>query len=184
MWRVRDAADDGGAHVDGDRDQDFRAWVLSRREPLRRTAYLMCGDWYLADDLVQEATARVYSVWSRVASRGEPDAYARRVVVNLLTDHRRRPARRETPTQTLPDTARDDLDPAHAGGRDDVLRALAAVPPRQRAVLVLRFWEDLSVEETAALLGCSTGTVKSQTSRGLDALRAALAPLTIAEEIS
>ena len=153
-------------------DEDFKAWVVARREPLRRSAFLMCGDWFLADDLVQEAVGRVYAVWPRVSVRGAPDSYARRVVVNLLVDHRRRALRREVPHDELPDRA--DPTAIDTSARDDVLRALAEVPPRQRAVLVLRFWEDLSVEETASVLSCSSGNVKSQTSRGLANLRAAL----------
>jgi len=154
-------------------DEDFKAWVVARREPLRRSAYLMCGDWFLADDLVQEAVGRVYAVWPRVSVRGAPDSYARRVVVNLLVDHRRRAWRREVPHDELPDRADAAADDTSL--RDDVLHALAAVPAKQRAVLVLRFWEDLSVEETASVMSCSTGNVKSQTSRGLANLRAALA---------
>ena len=159
--------------MDRGAESDFRAWVLARREPLRRSAYLMCGDWFLADDLVQEAVGRVYAVWPRVSVRGAPDSYARRVVVNLLVDHRRRAWRREVPHDELPDRA--DPTAIDTSVRDDVMRALAEVPPRQRAVLVLRFWEDLSVEETASVMSCSTGNVKSQTSRGLANLRAALA---------
>jgi len=161
--------------MDRGAEADFKAWVLARRASLRHAAFLMCGDWFLADDLVQESVARVYSVWPRVSVRGEPDAYARRVVVNLLIDHKRRPWRREVLVESVPDDG---------GGRtsgssgeetsERLLQALASVPARQRAVLVLRFWEDLSVEQTASILNCSSGTVKSQTSRGLAALRAAL----------
>jgi RNA polymerase sigma-70 factor (sigma-E family) len=138
----------------------------------------MCGDWFLADDLVQVATARVFAVWDRVAERGDPDAYARKVVVNLLIDERRRPwRRREVNHEVLPEprpaaSSSDDL-------QSDVLAALAKVPPRQRAVLVLRFFEDKTVEDVAAILGCSPGTVKSQTSKGLSNLRAALADIGV-----
>jgi RNA polymerase sigma-70 factor (sigma-E family) len=134
----------------------------------------MCGDWFLADDLVQDATARVFAVWDRVAERGDPDAYARRIVVNLLIDERRRPwRRREINHEVLPEPR-----PAPSSSNDlqaDLLAALAQVPPRQRAVLVLRFFEDQTVDDAAAILGCSPGTVKSQTSKGLSNLRAALA---------
>ena len=161
-----------------DRERDFRAWAIARREPLRRAAFLMCGDWFLADDLVQDATARVFAVWDKVAERGDPDAYARKVVVNLLIDERRRPwRRREVNQEILPEprsapSSSDDL-------QSDVLAALAKVPPRQRAVLVLRFFEDETVEGTAEILGCSPGTVKSQTSKGLSNLRTALADLGV-----
>lgn len=158
----------------GSQDLDFRAWASARREPLRRTAYMMCGDWYLADDLVQDAMARLYAVWGRVVRTGDPEGYSRRILLNLLIDERRRPwRRREVQRDTLPD-------PAPVPETDDnlssvVVEALTAVPPRQRAVLVLRFYEDRSVEETAAVLGCSPGTVKSQTAKGLSNLRSALA---------
>lgn len=159
----------------GQDEEAFRTWVSARRSSLRATAYLVCGDWYLADDLVQEALARLFSVWGKVAAAGDPEAYARRTVVNLCLDHRRRPSRREVPHETLPDRAAADHD---GDGEDPVLvRALAEVPRGQRAVLVLRYWEDLSIEQTAAALSTSTGNVKSQASRGLVTLRAALARL-------
>lgn len=153
-------------------DEGFRMWVSARREPLRRSAYLMSGDWYLADDLVQDAVARLYAVWDRVSLRGDPDAYVRRVVVNLLIDHRRRPWRREVANGDVPDRAATGV--ASDDRQGDVSSALTKLPPRQRATLVLRFWEDLSVEDTASILNCSTGTVKSNTSKALDNLRAAL----------
>ena len=81
--------------MSGDRDAQFRAWAMARRDALRRTAYLMCGDWALADDLVQDALTRLYEVWPRVRGRGDPSGYARRVLLNLFIDHGRRPARRE-----------------------------------------------------------------------------------------
>ena len=157
-------------------EADFRGWVTSRRSALRKTAYLLCGDWFLADDLVQDAITRVFSHWDRVTTTGDPDAYARRVLLNVYLDHRRRPGRREEPRAELPDLS---TEPEHSadGDRDEVIAALAKVPPGQRAVLVLRYWEDLSIEETAKVLGTSQGNVKSQASRGLDALRAALGDL-------
>lgn len=162
----------------GDRERDFRAWATHRREPLRRVAFLMCGDWFLADDLVQDATARVYAVWDKVIERGDPDAYARKVVVNLLIDERRRPwRRREVQHDVIPEPRPRPVTSDHV--QADVLAALAQVPPRQRAVIVLRFFEDRSVDEAAMILGCSPGTVKSQTSKGLSNLRAALAVLGV-----
>lgn len=146
----------------------FRAWVAVRREPLRRSAYLMCGDWYLSDDLVQEAMTRLFAVWHRVTLRGDPEAYARRIVVNLLIDHRRRPSRREVPHEVLPETTTPSTDDGRVGRLTSLL---AQIAPRQRATLVLRFWEGLSVEETASIMSCSTGTVKSNTSKGLANLR-------------
>jgi len=159
-----------------DSETDFREWVAASRARLRRTAYLLSGDWHLADDLVQEALTRAYAVWPKIARRGRPDAYVRKILLNLYLDHRRRPARREDARAELPDAAYV----AHSeqlGERERVLAALREVAPGQRAVLVLRFWEDLSVEQTAHALGVSTGNVKSQTSRGLESLRGVLADL-------
>lgn len=153
-------------------ERDFREWALSRRGGLRRTAFLMSGDWYLADDLAQETLARLFAVWPRVTRSGEPDGYARRILLNLYIDHQRRPARREAPYSDLPDE--EFVDSPNTEDRDHVIAALREVPPGQRAVLVLRFWEDLSVEQTAQALNTTTGNVKSQTSRGLIALRRAL----------
>lgn len=153
--------------VEGGED-GFRAWVAVRREPLRRSVYLMCGDWHLADDVVQDAMTRLYVVWERVARRGDPEPYVRRIVVNLLIDHSRRPARQETPREALPEAAEADTDDDR---RDGLVAALNGVPPRQRATLVFRFWEGLSVDETASIMNCSTGTVKSNTSKGLANLR-------------
>ena len=156
-----------------DSETDFREWVAASRARLRRTAYLLSGDWHLADDLVQEALTRAFASWPRITRRGEPDAYVRKILLNLYLDHRRRPARREDARAELPDSAYVGHD--GLGERERVLAALREVAPGQRAVLVLRFWEDLSVEQSAQALGVSTGNIKSQTSRGLEALRGALA---------
>ena len=142
---------------------------------LRRTAYLVCGDWHRADDIVQDALYKLYLAWARVDRSGNPLAYARRVVVNAALDNGRRPWRREVPTEQLPDrvAVHGDTAGTHAA-RDEMLAALIILAPRQRACVVLRYYEDLSVEQTAELLGCSPGTVKSQTARGLDSLRHAM----------
>ena len=159
--------------TDHPREADFRAWVLEHRTRLRTTAFLLCGDWYLADDLVQEALGRLYSRWGRVVAGGDLRAYVRRILCNLHTDYRRRPARREVSEAAVatlrahPQTSMDERD-------DDLIAALLTIPAGQRTALVLRFFEDLSVEQTAALLKTSPGNVKSQTSRGLQALRSAL----------
>jgi len=160
------------ARVKQSAEGDFRGWVSARRPRLRKTAFLLCGDWFLADDLVQDACTRMYSVWDRVAASGTPDGYARRVIVNLYLDHRRRPSRREEPVELLPDSLAVDSDDDVNGDR--VIDALGDLAPGQRAVLVLRFWEDLMIDEAASVLGTSVGNVKSQSSRGLAALRAAL----------
>jgi len=158
--------------VSASAEEQFRGWATSHRPAMRRTAFLLCGDWILADDLVQDALVRVFDAWPRLSSAPDLTRYSRRVLVNLYLDHRRRPSRRERPADVLPDEAAPTADP---GTREVLLGALRQVPPGQRAVLVLRFFEDFSVEQTAEALRTSSGNVKSQTSRGLVALRQALA---------
>ena len=160
----------------------YREYVGGRLDQLRRTAYLLCGDWHTADDLVSTALVKLLKHWSRVSAMDNVDAYARRVLMRAWLDERRRPWRREHSRAELPEAA------ARAGydvaDRMAVLALLAELPARRRAVLVLRFFCDLSVEETAEALGCSTGTVKSQTARALDALRTRLGAVTSPEEIT
>ncbi|HET7531050.1 MAG TPA: SigE family RNA polymerase sigma factor [Mycobacteriales bacterium] len=149
----------------------FRAFALSRRPALRRTAYLLCGDWHQADDLVQTALVKLYVAWPRIRTSGPPDAYMHRTLVRCYLDERRRPWRRESPVEVV------DQDSWSAPAEEDLpdLRsALAGLPRRQRATLLLRFWLDLSVAQTADALGCSEGTVKSQTARALSTLRETL----------
>jgi RNA polymerase sigma-70 factor (sigma-E family) len=153
------------------RDADFGEYYQARGAVVRRAAYLLCGDWHLAEDLAQAAFIKLFLAWPRVDRERGVDAYVHTVLVRTYLDERRRPWRRERPYEAaaLPDRVYAD-DPAvaeHLAMR----AALAGVPPRQRAVLVLRFWLDLSVEQTAEILRCSPGTVKSQSSRGLAALR-------------
>jgi RNA polymerase sigma-70 factor (sigma-E family) len=141
-------------------------------QPLRRTAYLLCGDWHTADDLVSVALTKLYRQWRRISAMDNVDAYVRRMVLNAWFDERRRPwRRREQATADMPDRRLCSPDSAQ---RIALLAYLAELPPRRRAVLVLRYFCDLSVEETADALRCSTGTVKSQTSRALETLRGRL----------
>lgn len=161
-------------------DDEFESFVRRRRGHLLRTAtVLTAGDDFLAEDLVQGSLVRLYLAWGR-ARAGNVDAYARRVLVNAFIDHRRRPfVRREHAVASPPDSAA-----AGVGELDDsrLLNALAGLPARMRAAVVLRHVEDLSVEDVAAALGCSVGTVKSQTARGIAKLREALAtdqPVTV-----
>lgn len=155
-----------------DRDGEFAAYFAARADAMRGTAYLLCGDWHRAEDLVQTAFVRLYRVWNRMSRRDRLDAYTRRIVVRAFIDETRRGFfHRERVTDQPADLAVPQSGPED---RMVLMAALARVPARQRAALVLRFWEDLSLEETAAALGCSVGTVKSQTSRGLSALRALL----------
>ena len=170
-------------------EAEFKEYVAGQSLALRRTAYLMCGDWHQAEDLVQTALLRLYRSWSKVQRSDSRDAYVRQVLVRCLIDERRRSWRRERPFAELPEAGLHMRDEDGAGGedgssgsgfeirlgtRDEIFAALAKVPPRQRATLVLRFWEDMSVEQAAHVLGCSVGTVKSQTARGLSALRTLL----------
>ncbi|RKT84689.1 RNA polymerase sigma-70 factor, sigma-E family [Saccharopolyspora antimicrobica] len=162
-----------------EQERAFREFAGERALWLRRSAYLLCGDWHLAEDLVQNTLLKLYRAWRRV-DLSTVDSYARRALLRVWLDERRRPWRRaERNDADPPETGDAAGDPAVLGQRawrrDAVLRALAEVPPRQRAVLVLRYWEDLPTAEVAAALGCSEGTVKSQASRGLQNLRAAIA---------
>ncbi|WP_018352792.1 SigE family RNA polymerase sigma factor [Longispora albida] len=160
-------------------DPHFREFITTRIPALRRSAYLLCGNIHTADDLVAIATAKVYRHWKRIQRLEQPDAYLRRMLLTAWLDERRRPWRREHPAEALPDTAATPA--ADTGERLDLVTALARLPRQQRAVLVLRYFDDLSVDDTAAALGISTGTVKTHTSRGLAALRTALGPETIKE---
>ncbi|GAB4048174.1 SigE family RNA polymerase sigma factor [Catellatospora paridis] len=154
-------------------DSDFREYVTARLDQLRRTAYLLCGDWHAADDVTSTAIMKLMRHWRRIRELENVDSYARQVLLRTWLDERRRPWRREWATAVLPVRAVAAADRV-VDERLAIMGHLAALPARRRAVIVLRFYDDLSVEETAAVLGCSTGTVKSQTSRALDTLRAAL----------
>ncbi|MEJ3742222.1 SigE family RNA polymerase sigma factor [Actinomycetes bacterium KLBMP 9797] len=159
-------------------NDDFRDYVSTRLEGWRRTAYLLCGDWHTADDVVSAALMRVYRHWRRVSTMDNPDAYVRQALVRTWLNERRRPWRREMLAgATMPDPPSSRAGPeASVTDRMTVLALLAELPAKRRAVLVLRYFCDLSVEDTAVALGCSTGNVKSQTARALGALRARLAP--------
>lgn len=151
-------------------EQEFREFVAARSASLHRTAYLLAGDWASAEDLVQTTLAKVYVNWRRIADRQAVEAYARRVLTNTATSWWRRRWHGERPTERLPDV--EAADPSNLlVERDALWRCVRALPARQRAVLVLRFYEDCSEVETARVLGVSAGTVKSQTARALDTLR-------------
>jgi RNA polymerase sigma-70 factor (sigma-E family) len=155
-------------------DEEFTAYVAASALRLRRMAYLLCGDWQRAEDEVQGALVKLYLAWNQVRARGALDAFMRKVLIRGLIDEHRRPWRREQAHAKIPDQAT-----AQSLSLEDrlvVREALALVPPRQRAVLVLRYYEDCDVAETARLVGCSEGTVKSQTARGLARLRELLTP--------
>jgi RNA polymerase sigma-70 factor (sigma-E family) len=158
-----------------DDDTSFREFARARTVVLRRTAYLLCGDWHLAEDLVQTTLIKLYRVWSKAHRGGPVDNYTRRILVRCWLDEQRKPWRRkEKRDGMVPDVVDDRADPTAALLSDQLVTALAALTPRQRATVVLRFCNDLPVAEVAAVLGCAQGTVKSQTVRGLEALRAAV----------
>lgn len=149
-------------------EREFREYVEARRSGLLRTAYLMCGDWHRSEDAVQSSLIKLYAAWPKTKLE-TADAYTRRILTNTLIDDTRRGwFRRERSYSELPEGIADGSAPEE---RLAAVSVLAKLPPRQRATLVLRFWEDLSVDETARILRCSTGTVKSQTARGLQTLR-------------
>jgi RNA polymerase sigma-70 factor (sigma-E family) len=159
--------------VGGTRDDGFTAYVAGRRAHLYRAAYLLCGDPHRAEDIVQTALAKLYVAWPRASRADSVDAYARRVIINSHLDEHRRPWRRESPTE---DSRLDRAAPSGVTPEDsDALwTALRQLGPKQRRVVVLRHYWGLSVEETAADLGVSPGTVKSQTSAALEKLRSSL----------
>lgn len=153
---------------------DFDEFVADCSDRLLRTAFLLCGDRGHAEDLLQTALLRTARRWR--AARDNPAAYTRRVLVNLAKD-RQRAARRRVTESALTEAAAvtADCPGDRLALRDALLRAAAELPARQRAVLVLRYFDDLSIEETAAALGCGAGTVKSQTHHALRRLRERLA---------
>lgn len=156
-------------------EQEFTAFVAERMHALMRVAYALTGDQLAAEDLVQGALAKAFSRWHRI---DDPDAYVRRIIYNdQMSLWRRRRGHREVSLAHLPDRAVPQRHDEDTTVRMVLRDALLALPARQRAVLVLRFFEDLGVHETAAVLGCRPGTVASQTSRALDKLRAALPAL-------
>ncbi|RKE19338.1 SigE family RNA polymerase sigma factor [Streptomyces sp. TLI_171] len=151
------------------RDEEFTAFVASRAVWLRKVAYLLCADWHRADDLVQESITKLYTHWGRAGRAENRDGYARTVLVNtFLAEQRTAWWRRTRPSARPLDAVVPGTDLALSL---DLREALAALPPRQRATVVLRYFCDLTVEQTAAELGCSSGNVKSQSSRALETLR-------------
>jgi len=156
-------------------EAEFKAYAAARMRDLRRTAFLLCGDWHHADDVVQTVFTKLYVNWDKVQRHDRLDAYVKTMLVRATFDRRRRMSwRRELSSASPPETPTPT--PSSVEDRLLLFDALAKMPPRQRAVVVLRFWQDLDVTETAHLLGCSEGTVKSQSARGLAKLRELLAP--------
>jgi RNA polymerase sigma-70 factor (sigma-E family) len=167
-----------------DRDAEFTEFVSARAPWLRRVAFLLCGDWHRADDLVQTSITKLYAHWHRASRAQNIDGYARRTLVNTYLAEQRSGwakwtvlRRHEVEESLLGDAAVDasaDLDLSL-----DLRSALDRLPARQRATVVLRYYCDLSVDQTAQVMGCSAGNVKSQSSRGLATLRNILDPTLI-----
>jgi RNA polymerase sigma-70 factor (sigma-E family) len=152
-------------------EEEFTEFATGAAARLRRTAFLLCGDWHLAEDLTQTTLARMFVSWRRISRQDAVYAYASRTLVNAYLADRRRRRGREVLTGWLPETA---AEPVACEERMVVLDALGTLPPKARVVVVMRYWADLSVEQVADLLGCSTGNVKSQSARALGKLRAVL----------
>jgi len=153
---------------------EFEAWLVARESALQRTAHLLTGDVHAAQDLVQTTLAKLYLRWDRIRLADNVDAYARKALVNEFRSAWRRPVRRaEQVVERVPDRPTPEA-PAYDGSREAVWRFVSGLPTKQRAVIVLRFYEQLTETEIADLMGISVGTVKSQSSRALAALRARL----------
>jgi RNA polymerase sigma-70 factor (sigma-E family) len=148
--------------------EEFIEFATVTSPRLRRTAFLLCGDWHTAEDLAQTTLVKVFASWRRISRKEAADTYATRTLVNTYLADRRRKRVCEVLTATLPERP---VQPQTPEIRVVVLDALATLPSKARAVVVLRYWSDLSVDQVAAVLGCSAGNVKSQSSRALDKLR-------------
>ena len=157
------------------RDDEFTAFVVDHGGSLLRTAYLVTGNRTSGEDLLQTALAKVYGAWPKVRAADEPMAYARRVLVNAHLSWLRRMSSSEQVLHSLPDRGSGDLQDRHAEA-DEMRRALLRLSPRVRTAVVLRYFDDLSEADTAALMGCSRSTVNNHVTHGLYALRALLVP--------
>lgn len=161
--------------VDQRDEEEFAEYFAAKRDFARRSAFLLCGDWHRADDLAQTAFVALHRTWHRIRDRPAVDAYLRKTLVRAAIDESRRPWRRERQVDQLPEpTPTEGRLDDQVAARTDLINGLRHVPPKQRAVLVLRYFEGLDVAAVAEALGCSEGNVKSQTARGLAKLRAVL----------
>jgi|HubBroStandDraft_5_1064220.scaffolds.fasta_scaffold04439_2 RNA polymerase sigma-70 factor (sigma-E family) len=155
------------------RDDEFTAFAQAASARLLNTAYLLCGDWHTAEDLTQTTLAKVYAAWHRITRKDAVHAYAKRTLLNTYFVDCRRTRRGEVLRSTgdLPERA---VEPQATELRLTLTDALAMLPPKARAIVILRYWEDMSVDQVAAQLNCSAGNVKSQSARALDKLRSLL----------
>jgi RNA polymerase sigma-70 factor (sigma-E family) len=151
--------------------EEFTEYATARAGRLREIAYLMCGDWHLAQDLTQQTLAKLYVAWRRINRRENVDAYARKVLLRELLTEKRRHRSTERPVTDVPDHATTD---DQTDLRLTLLDALGTLVPNRRAVIVLRYWDDHSVEQTAEIMQTTSSAVKSLTVRALSDLRAAL----------
>jgi RNA polymerase sigma-70 factor (sigma-E family) len=152
------------------RDEEFTAFVAAATPRLRRTAYLMCRDWHLAQDLTQLTLARMYASWGRIGRTANLEAYSRRVLMNAVFDQRKRRSGAEVVLADLPDRPGHPAEPTvelHV----TLMRALSTLPVRDQAIVVLRHWEDHSVDTVAEILGVSASVVKTHSMRALGRLR-------------
>jgi RNA polymerase sigma-70 factor (sigma-E family) len=154
----------------------FSDYVVASQDRLRRVAYALCGDWHLADDLLQEALTKLYLAWPRLWADHDPDGYVRTILVRTSIDAHRRRQRRVSTVALGADRDVADGPGTPLEERDALITALQELPEQQRKVVVLRHWLGLSVRETAGELGINEGTVKSHSSRGLAALERFLEP--------
>jgi RNA polymerase sigma-70 factor (sigma-E family) len=151
--------------------EDFREFVSARQGALRRTAYLLCGDWHQAQDLTQQTLAQLFVAWTRVRAVEAVDSYARQVLVRTYIDESRKRRNHEVAIAELPESGAEEPE---IETRLALMAALKQLSPRQRAVVALRFWDDMSVEATAEALGMKANTVKSDTARALAKLKGLL----------
>jgi RNA polymerase sigma-70 factor (sigma-E family) len=158
-----------------DRDE-FASFAAAVAPRLRRTGYLMCGNWHTAEDLTQTTLAKLFASWGRISRHDSLGAYATRTLLNTYLAEKRRRRSSEVLTAELPDRPAQDAGPEQ---RLDIMAALSGLPPRARAIVVLRYWSDQSIEQVADLMGCSPGNVKSQSARALQRLR-----LLLGEELA
>jgi RNA polymerase sigma-70 factor (sigma-E family) len=152
-------------------EDEFREFVIARSPVLLRAAWLLTGNEASAQDLVQATLLKAWSRWERVSRADSPEAYVRRVMMSTFLTWRRRRWRGELAVPTLPEVAASADEISRSDIRASVVAALRALPPRQRAVVVLRYFADLTEAQAATALGCSVGTIKSQTARALARLR-------------
>ncbi len=156
----------------------FEEFVAVRSARLLRAAYQLTHDWALAEDLLQTALAKAWRSWSRLSAQADPEPYVRKIIFNTYASWWRRRWHHEVPTGEMPDRADPSGPIASVDDRDEVWRLLGRLPKRQRAVIVLRYFEDMTEAQAADVLNCSVGAVKSQTSRALAALRLDASPRT------